>query len=187
MVEDVTISVAAEGKTQDQVTKPPVASFINLFILVWLGHREPWSEEEKMERGRVSHGMSWTACSLESGPRPSPSPGNTGQTGMTSTSRGGMRPHPRQVFGQGTAGASCTLSLQDGAEMPGIFLGAVMSQARETPGFSYLHETVYGGRSSPGSHQHQVSPGNLLNLSPAVPKSGSFKHHIETPVSSVPQ
>lgn len=30
-------------------------------------------------------------------------------------------------------------------------------------------------------------PGKLLSLSPAVPKSGSFKHHIETPLSSVPQ
>lgn len=142
-----------------QKVKPRIRQYPNLqwppspTCSSWYGldTGEQWGRKDR--DGETFTGYAWTACSLEVR---SSSPGNTGQPGKAFPNSGGVRPHPRQVFGQGTVSASCIPSLQEGAEMPGVFLGAVMSQATETPGLCYLPETVYGERSSPGSYQHYL-------------------------------
>lgn len=109
-----------------------------------------------MGRGRPSHGLSWTASSLKIMAQIIIIPWQHRAAWEDFQEQWWSEASPRQVFRQGTAGASCIPSLQEEAEMPGMFLGAVMRQVIETPGFCYLPERVYGEKSSPGSHQHYL-------------------------------
>lgn len=88
-----------------------------------------------------------------SGPRSSSPPGSTRQPGKTHKQ---WWKEASSQAGVWTGYSWCSLHIQPAAEMPGMFLGAVMSQVEETPGFCHLPETVYGERSSPGSHQHYL-------------------------------